>query len=66
MAQGRSYEPTTSPSDAWAGWITFAAVTLTLIGPLNLFQGFIALFDDESSSSRARRTCCSSTSRHGA
>jgi hypothetical protein len=47
MAQGRSYEPTTSPSDAWAGWITFAAVTLTLIGTLNLFQGFIALFDDE-------------------
>jgi hypothetical protein len=47
MAKGRSYEPTTSPSDAWAGWITFAAVTLTLIGTLNLFQSFIALFDDE-------------------
>jgi hypothetical protein len=46
MAQGRACEPTTSPSSAWAGWITFAAVTLTLIGTLNLIQGFIALFDD--------------------
>jgi hypothetical protein len=46
MAQDRFDEPTTRPSDAWAGWITFAAVTLTLIGSLNLLQGFIALFDD--------------------
>jgi hypothetical protein len=46
MAQDRPYESTTRPSDAWAGWITFAAVTLTLIGSLNLLQGFIALFDD--------------------
>jgi hypothetical protein len=46
MAQGRPQEATTRPSDAWAGWITFAAVTLTLIGTLNLLQGFIALFDD--------------------
>ena len=46
MAQGRPYEPTTSPSGAWAGWITFAAVILALMGTLNMIQGFIALFDD--------------------
>ena len=34
------------PSDAWAGWITFAAVLLALLGTLNVIQGFIALFDD--------------------
>lgn len=46
MAQTHQYEPSTPPSDAWAGWITFAAVILTLIGTLNVIQGFIALFDD--------------------
>ena len=34
------------PSDAWAGWVTFAAVMLGLLGALNMIQGFIALFDD--------------------
>jgi hypothetical protein len=46
MAQTHPYEPSTRPSDAWAGWITFAAVILTLIGTLNMIQGFIALFDE--------------------
>jgi hypothetical protein len=46
MAQTHQYEPSTRPSGAWAGWITFAAVILTLIGTLNMIQGFIALFDD--------------------
>jgi len=46
MAQTHPYESSTRPSDAWAGWITFAAVILTLIGTLNVIQGFIALFDD--------------------
>lgn len=36
----------TRPSDGWAGWITFAAVMLTLLGSLNMIQGFVALFDD--------------------
>ena len=36
----------TRPSDGWAGWITFAAVLLGLLGNLNAIQGFIALFDD--------------------
>jgi hypothetical protein len=36
----------TRPSDGWAGWITFAAVLLGLLGTLNAIQGFIALFDD--------------------
>jgi hypothetical protein len=46
MAQTQRYEPTARPSEGWAGWITFAAVILTLIGTLNMIQGFIALFDD--------------------
>jgi hypothetical protein len=40
-----SYQPK-RPSDAWAGWVTFAVVILALIGTLNVIQGFIALFDD--------------------
>jgi p-aminobenzoyl-glutamate transporter AbgT len=36
----------TAPSDAWAGWVTFAAVILALLGTLNVIQGFLALFDD--------------------
>jgi hypothetical protein len=37
---------TVPPSDGWAGWVTFAAVLLGLLGALNMIQGFIALFDD--------------------
>jgi hypothetical protein len=40
------YETNVRPSGAWAGWITFAAVILTLVGTLNVIQGLIALFDD--------------------
>lgn len=36
----------TRPSDAWAGWVTFAAVMLTLLGTLHAIQGFLAMFDD--------------------
>jgi hypothetical protein len=46
MAQTHQYDPTPTPSGAWAGWITFAAVILTLIGTLNVIQGLIALFDE--------------------
>jgi hypothetical protein len=46
MAQTPSSYETTRPSDAWAGWVTFAAVILGLLGTLNVIQGFIALFDD--------------------
>jgi len=44
-----THEPTTPgvrPSGAWAGWITFAAVMLLLLGMLHVFQGFVAMFDD--------------------
>jgi Predicted membrane protein (DUF2127) len=34
------------PSGAWAGWVTFAAVMLLLLGALHAFQGFVAMFDD--------------------
>jgi hypothetical protein len=47
MQSPSSYEQVpTRPSDGWAGWITFAAVILALLGSLNVIQGFIALFDD--------------------
>ncbi len=46
MTQSQPYDPDTRASLGWAGWITFAAVILTLIGALNMFQGVIALFDD--------------------
>ena len=46
MSHAQRYESSPRPSGAWAGWITFAAVILTLLGTLNAVQGFIALFDD--------------------
>ena len=32
---------------AWAGWIAFAATMLVLVSALNIFQGIVALVDDE-------------------
>jgi hypothetical protein len=32
MSHAQRYETSTRPSRAWAGWLTFAAVILTLIG----------------------------------
>ena len=46
MTHTQHYEPSTRPSGAWAGWITFASVILVLIGTLSAIQGFLALFDD--------------------
>jgi hypothetical protein len=37
---------TRPPSEAWAGWVTFAAIMLVVLGTLNAVQGLIALFDD--------------------
>jgi hypothetical protein len=34
------------PSNTWAGWITFAATVLILLGVVHVFQGFIAMLDD--------------------
>ena len=31
---------------AWTGWVTFAAAVLVLLGTMNMFQGFLALFDE--------------------
>ena len=46
MTQPQRYDPTPSPSGAWAGWVAFAAVILILIGTLSACQGLLALFDD--------------------
>jgi hypothetical protein len=32
---------------AWAGWIAFAGTMLLVIGAINIFQGIVALIDDE-------------------
>jgi hypothetical protein len=45
MAQ-TPHETSVRPSGAWAGWVAFAAVILTLVGTLNVIQGLVALFDD--------------------
>jgi len=34
------------PSGTWAGWVTFASMVMVLLGCLNGFQGFLALFDE--------------------
>ena len=44
----------------------FAAVILTLLGTLNMFQGFVALFDDGFFVAQTRTSCCSSTTAPGA
>lgn len=36
----------TGGTTAWSGLVTFAAMLLVLLGALNGFQGFLALFDD--------------------
>jgi hypothetical protein len=42
MAQLRE----TGGQTGWSGWVTFAALMLVLLGAVNGFQGFLALFDD--------------------
>ena len=66
MTHTQRTEPSTRPSGAWAGWVMFAAVILTLLGTLNMIQGFIALFDDGYFVAAARTTCCWSTTAPGA
>ena len=34
------------PSQAWAGWVVFAAVMLVLLGSLHMIQGVVALFQE--------------------
>jgi hypothetical protein len=34
------------PAGAWAGWVTFGAVVMVMLGCINIFQGFLALLDD--------------------
>ena len=36
----------TGGQSAWSGWVTFAALMLVLLGAVNGFQGFLALFDE--------------------
>jgi hypothetical protein len=32
---------------AWAGWVVFASVMLIMVGTINVFEGLVALFNDE-------------------
>lgn len=36
-----------SGSRAWAGWVVFAGAMLLVVGMINVFEGFVALFQDE-------------------
>src|SRR4051812_22599359 len=38
---------TTRRGSAWAGWIIFAGIMMTVIGLINVFEGCLALFNDE-------------------
>ena len=37
----------TGRGNAWAGWIAFAATMLLIISGIHIFQGIVALIDDE-------------------
>ena len=39
-------EEQSGPTGTWAGWVTFASIVMVLLGCLNAFQGFLALFDE--------------------
>ena len=39
-------ERTGGAAGPWAGWVTFAALVLVMLGCLHVFQGFLALLDD--------------------
>jgi len=52
MAQYADSPPGGPPSQyprtsAWVGWIAFAGIMMVLLGCLHLFQGLVALFNDE-------------------
>ena len=36
-----------SSRTAWAGWILFAAIVLMMVGGMDIFQGLVAVFEDE-------------------
>lgn len=39
--------PPARPTSAWSGWVTFAGITLALIGVVHLTAGLVALLDSE-------------------
>jgi hypothetical protein len=47
--EARAHHMANLPPDAshgaWAGWVTFAASVLMLLGAVHIFEGFVALFD---------------------
>jgi hypothetical protein len=50
MAKTQIPAPMGSSSSAnagWTGWVVFASIMLTVVGAINLMQGFIALFQDD-------------------
>ena len=45
LEEEEGYHRPGSPS-AWSGWVTFGALMMMLLGTVNGFQGFLALFDE--------------------
>jgi hypothetical protein len=41
------YTPPPEPTDAWGGWVTFAGITLILVGVIHLIEGLVALTEPE-------------------
>jgi len=39
--------PPAPPTSAWSGWVTFAGITLALVGVVHLIEGLIALTEPE-------------------
>jgi len=39
--------PPEKPTSAWGGWVTFAGITLILVGVVHLIEGLVALLDPD-------------------
>jgi hypothetical protein len=47
MVTHRTVEADVADGAAWAGWIVFAGAMLLMIGVFNIFEGIVALVDDQ-------------------
>jgi hypothetical protein len=43
----RAAEPTEQEPTLWVGWIVFGSMMMLMLGAFHMFQGFVALFQDE-------------------
>lgn len=43
----RHLTPTAPEPTGWVGWIVFAGIMMVVVGGLHIFQGLVALFEDD-------------------